>query len=222
MSTSVSTPTSSTDAPREAPGVERARRGRGWARSLGVVVLVGVLVAWWWASTPDLRHFSSIGVHSDDLPIATVDGPDSTMLVMPNDPAGEIFVQFDVVNDGPATATVVDVWPDESAPPCFWRPTVRDARLGRDNVANPNAPAVDVADVAIPPHDVVSFWLSGSTPAPPCPMGALAALRSVDVVVSILGRTSTVSVDLADVSIGMTDDLDWLSDSYGVTISPAG
>lgn len=206
--------------------VRQGHHGR--ARRVLSVVLAATAVAgaagWAWLSLPELEHGSSWGVFSNDhdiLEIRSLTGPDTTVLSANDD--GTSTVMLTLRNDGPVPVTLLDVWPEHAEQLCGWGPTERRVRTDPRRMYADEGATAPLPGASIMPGTEVAVYIEGAMNDPAgCQNVALSSVAMIPVDVRILGRTSTVEIELQH-RLGWTDDLDSLADQE-VTVwrSPAG
>lgn len=210
----MSTTVSST--PDAAPHERGAQRGRPGRRAVGMVLAVLAVIVgaiWWWLSIPRLDHGSSWGASSNDhdiLEIRSLTGPDMT--VLPADHEGTATVMLTLRNGGRAPVTLLDVWPEKDELGCGWGPTERRVRIDPRLMYADDGATAPLPGVSITPGTEVAVYLEGTMNDPAgCEHTALSSVATIPVEVRVLGRASTVEIDLQQ-HLGWTDDLDAYAD----------
>lgn len=190
------------------------------AAVVGVVLLVAGLGAWSWLTTPRLEGGGLAGVTSSDQEFVLARGFHGTVFVVPAHGPGDSTIAFEVRNAGPLAVELVEVWPNEDIPSCFWQPHERwfqdDPRHRGvlDDRARPAEGAV------IAPGGSATVWVTGAFAGlTSCIRGVLVTHDDVEVIVRIGGRTSTTRVPLG-YTFGYSDDPEMLRSSYDVQVLP--
>ena len=184
-----------------------------------VLLLCAGLGGWWWATTPRLDGGDGLAsVSSSDHEVVTARGLDELVFAVPADGPGESTVGFTIRNDGPLPAELVEVWPSDDDPLCFWQPNERrfqdDPRLQGtlDDRARPATGAVLEAGGS------ATVWVTGAHPDPDgCTHAGLNHSEEVEVVARIGGRTSTTRVPLG-FTFGYADDPEMLRGLFEVRV----
>lgn len=178
-----------------------------------IVIAVAASATWWWLSTPRVDHGMAYGVFSDDhdiLEIRSVTGPDMT--VLPADQDGTATVMVTLRNDGRVPVTLLDVWPEEHELGCGWGPSERRLRTDPDLMFSDQGTTAPLPGASIAPGAEVAVYLEGAMNRPAeCVNEALSSMGSIPVEVRVLGRESTVEVDLTN-HLGWTDAFDSYAD----------
>lgn len=193
---------------------ERAQRGR--RHVVGVVLVVLALTGaaiWGWFSTPQLDHGSSWGASSIDhdiLEIRSVTGPDVT--VFPANDDGTATVMLTLSNRGHVAVTLLDVWPEKDELSCGWGPSERRIRTDPRLMYIDDGATAPLPGASIAPGTEVAVYLEGTMNDPAgCQNAALTSVPTIPVEVRVLGRTSTVHVELMH-HLGWTDAFDSYAD----------
>lgn len=203
---------------RRMPPDLRGRRGL----AIGVLAVAVAAGAWWWLSTPSLSSGGVASVTSPDHDVHVVTGPGhTTQYVVPADTPGETTLVFELGNEGRLPLRLVDVWPDDEDPSCWWTPRLRELRDDPRTMYSRDEPSRPAVGATIPPGGFATVWLTGAQhdSTMPCYHGGMAVHDTVDVVVAIAGRTSTVAVPLG-YSFAYADDPEKITEQYGVTVVP--
>jgi hypothetical protein len=196
-------------------------RRRRWVALIGVALLAG---GWWWASTPRLDSGLLSGVWSADHEIIRVEGPETTMYVVPAG-HGETTLAFALQNTGPLPLKIIDVWSDLPGQEdlCFWSPTRRELRSDPQQMFTYRSAAEEARGAVVTAGQWATVWITGAHPNPDrCTHDGATVKAAVDVTVSIAGRRSTRAVPLGYL-FAYTDDPVAHTRPYGSSvIVPSG